>query len=1819
MRSSQARSGSRVLPFGKTLVRRFFRRALQRRVVCSVVALNLLLWPGPGLVTEHFLAVTSEVLNTKVASNSYEAFFLRRLFSQSPARPRRESMADRAAAVAHIELNPIKYVGYEDDGATFTATPSDFLDRTVQGVKFSWESSDTTKLQIDDAGRARFLQRGLVRITCRAGSASASAPVLIRPDHRPRQSDAEWRIDQQRLSVNGDIVGGSKGSGGIGSMLASVVDKLAPTALAQGPPYPDDLGYDQLWNEPRNLVGSPRNVAAAPVPLGSVLPEGSNFNWAVPIISLGGRGLAANLTLHYKSRVWSRRNNLVAFDAITGSPAPGYSLGFGRIVFYDWGAGYNPTGKFMWVEPDGTRYYLGTGTYMGDGYALGGPYETTDGSHIVYTGNAQHGGTLRYPDGTTVEITLVNNRLLATTINDRNGNYIQIAFKPDCVEGYCGYFSPIALDYVIDTLGRRIEFLYDSSYRLISITSPGFGGTTQNPITNTLVQFDYQTVTPSYSFSGLTVERAASSFRLKHIYFPATGTGYLPTYTQYAVVSSVSVRRQMTSSSWPPGSPPVISNGIESAAVSFNYPASGSLTDCPAFTQRTDTAVNSTTSVYGYSTSTDTIAQTMTFTITRPDSTTMLLTRSTDVSLPKNGRLVKTEIKNGTSPLATTELAYVNDGGGSPQVQSVTSYDDTSTPVKADFDYDAKGNITNRREYGHKVSGAWQVRRRTRTIYTTIAAAVNLPTEVDVYDAVLNTNDADDVMIAKATYAYDNYVSMGGMEDYGGTASPPGHLSWFGVSNTTRGNVTGVTQWTDLTAGTTVQRLAKYDIFGNVVKAQVSCCLEKDLSNGDANYWAQFEVEISGDPNGVHQTRSTDYDFNTSLPTSGTDAGGLITAFGYDAALNPSSVILPTGATAAAGYNYGSLSSSTTESYTDGVDLQGDPVTRTLTTTQAYDGWGRVIQSVNTNNAQVNTSYDSMGRVSSRTNLFTAGGTPGPATTIQYDLANKAVITTLPGGNTVRSDYSGATVTSTDQVNRKTMHERDGLGRLIKVTEQISSGALTQETTYSYDLLDNLAQVNQGGQYRSYKYDSTGRLLFEKLPEQTPTINDGTGTYWTSAFAYTEFGSVKKKTDARGVETHNAFDALHRVTQTWYTGVGGNDSGSVRPSLPGSVAATGDVLIGYSGSGDVQSVTIPNEYTEAYAFDDNDRPTSVTRWILGQTYDTRKTYTTAYEYNGGSQLSKTTYPSGQQVSVNHDDKGRMQSLTYSPGDTSGYLTGATYNIESRMTSATLGNGVVQGYSFDGNRSQLVSQTAAKSGTQLMNLAYVYDASAGENGTTTTAGNAHQLISISGAINGTTESASYSYDLQKRLVTSSQTTNGSSAQRKFAYDRWGNRTTVWPSVFGGSPIQTVTLEQAGGAPTNRITSVTNSGVTVSYTYDSAGNVTNDGVHSYTYDAANRLVSVDGGSTAQYKYDHQNQRVRKTAGSVWTHYIWEGGSVVGEHDATTAYTTSPPYQQKSARLDYIYAGGKMIHTRHRTSGTGTWTARYYVSDVWSTRLVLDSSGTVLGRQAHLAFGEEFATSGTQEKHHFTSYEAESETATDYAVNRQYSQSLGRFGSADPYQPSSYLANPQSWNRYGYVENDPIHNVDPSGLLVAAPGPGPDPCCTSCTGGGGTGEESPPPCAVPTNFRQVGKFRHIGEGIISIKYKWDSSTGNLADLRSVEIGERVEYPSRDSNFRFLWPSPPWSLRSRADNPTVISLSAAGGDFDDMHSSGNGWSKPYKEASFTATQIYRYRTSCSQNNAWIVLKTFQIVRTVHKVKGVWVYTITKGNISFSFTLPGQ
>src|SRR5262249_30053854 len=124
-------------------------------------------------------------------------------------------------------------------------------------------------------------------------------------------------------------------------------------------------------------------------------------------------------------------------------------------------------------------------------------------------------------------------------------------------------------------------------------------------------------------------------------------------------------------------------------------------------------------------------------------------------------------------------------------------------------------------------------------------------------------------------------------------------------------------------------------------------------------------------------------------------------------------------------------------------------------------------------------------------------------------------------------------------------------------------------------------------------------------------------------------------------------------------------------------------------------------------------------------------------------------------------------------------------------------------------------------------------------------------------------------------------------------------------------------------------------------------------------------------------------------------------------------------------YIYSGNRMI-----ASASGG-TTQYFLNDSLSARITLDPSGNVLGRQGHLPYGEDFAENGTQEKHHFTSYERDYESVSDYAVNRQYAPTIGRFMRSDPERNSCDQTNPQSLNRYGYVKDDPINRVDPLGL--------------------------------------------------------------------------------------------------------------------------------------------------------------------------------------------
>src|SRR6185503_11401643 len=94
---------------------------------------------------------------------------------------------------------------------------------------------------------------------------------------------------------------------------------------------------------------------------------------------------------------------------------------------------------------------------------------------------------------------------------------------------------------------------------------------------------------------------------------------------------------------------------------------------------------------------------------------------------------------------------------------------------------------------------------------------------------------------------------------------------------------------------------------------------------------------------------------------------------------------------------------------------------------------------------------------------------------------------------------------------------------------------------------------------------------------------------------------------------------------------------------------------------------------------------------------------------------------------------------------------------------------------------------------------------------------------------------------------------------YDYDRNGNR---WRQTSTGG---------LGPSPEYDFDTTTNH--IVGMRYDALGNIIDDGFHTYTYDAENRLIKVDGGTTAEYAYDALGRRVRKTSAGAAVEYLYD----------------------------------------------------------------------------------------------------------------------------------------------------------------------------------------------------------------------------------------------------------------------------------------------------------------------------------------------------------
>lgn len=110
----------------------------------------------------------------------------------------------------------------------------------------------------------------------------------------------------------------------------------------------------------------------------------------------------------------------------------------------------------------------------------------------------------------------------------------------------------------------------------------------------------------------------------------------------------------------------------------------------------------------------------------------------------------------------------------------------------------------------------------------------------------------------------------------------------------------------------------------------------------------------------------------------------------------------------------------------------------------------------------------------------------------------------------------------------------------------------------------------------------------------------------------------------------------------------------------------------------------------------------------------------------------------------------------------------------------------------------------------------------------------------------------------------------------------------------------------------------------------------------------------------------------------------------------------------------------------------TVRFYHTDaLGSVRAVTDAQGNPIARHDYFAFGEEPASAPNPAPQRFTGQQRDPESGMDYFQARYYMPALGRFTTVDPESRSEdAIREPQRWNRYAYVSNNPLRKIDPNG---------------------------------------------------------------------------------------------------------------------------------------------------------------------------------------------
>jgi RHS repeat-associated protein len=1611
---------------------------------------------------------------------------------------RPKSPLELEARVRRLDLNMARQLTMRSGQQNiFAAVPVDENGDALHGLSVKWQSSNKNVVTVSLDGRVTAGKTGKAQISARAGSKEELIQVnVIAADNQSfpdipdigrasflQDQDSLQDLDKNRKSKAIDLAQTE--------LSYRRAHASAPSAPAvQGDPPNLPAGDVGTLYEKRNAVGSPPNryfpTAQTPPAAnrrGREMPGSDNYNFSVPITDLPGRGLDVSLAMFYNSSLWHKTGtfgNKLTFDVGKSWPNPGFRLGYGYI-------GTQNGGSLLLVDPDGTRHQL-----LNDSpYPYPPSYITNDGTFTRVVGFPGF-PTATHTDGTKVDYAAwsyngTNTTYYPTRITDRHGNYITINYQTD---SYGNQIGP-RITSIIDTLGRYIQFRYDSNNNLVTITAPGYA----NGADRQEVRFYYETIedfTNKAKFaSNVTVVNRPSTIQvIKHVFFPGTQGGYRYDYSPYGMIRQIVQLRGMTvSTDLPNQIGQVTYEGQVAATTTYDYPNStppAGLSAAPTYSHRTDDWAGRTSAVPVTTFEVGELTK-----ITSPDET------YSETISDESGDTTEIKLTTtfGTYVYARTKLEWETDlYGYNRRIKRVqTSTDSYLTGAKTKsvgYTYTDFNNIAEVIEYDFNTAPdtPGPILRRTQLKYVTdptfadrqayiSRGLVHLPTSIKVFTGTSNQP------IARQDYAYDGgslhgYFDLSGTEpveiqnydksfnpyappdsicdwvlndpkcEIGPSCPPSNHYPccpahWecypvpvYNPATAKRGNVTSVTAYADAAAGagaTTDSTI--YDITGNVVTESANCCQQRSYAYTGAYQFAYPETVMIG--TGATQLSSgASYDFNTGLQRTSSDENSQTTTLHYYAeSLRLYETARPDGGVTDIIYFADQLFADPDASrmHSAVMTITSLDTGRTVRNWRFEDGRGGV------------------------TRTFGEGVSEGHtgASYVEYDIMARVYQVSNP----YYAQYGAAT--AVNPTGHWTRYEYDPLGRPKKTTFPDNN---IMQTEYSDT---STTSTDQAGKQRRQITDALGRVVQLDEPNASGVLNQST------TYQYDGLNNLTKITQGTEQQRYFKYDSLSRLTYERHVE---HDAPYVQADATGNsywsrkIAYNSDSLVTdswdargiqthftYDGLNRISQITYSGGTTTTpnvtYAYDEADsgyfnrgRVTTVTTDAVTGVPPT----TQAFDYDRMGRVARqhqtigsTTYTLGYSYNL----LGQLQSQTYHSGrvvtntydaaarlnsvSDSGqtYAANLTYAGHGGLSSETWGNGAVHTMSYN-ERLQIAQIKVAVGGVEKQRYDYQYGEVNVDTAALDTTKNTGQVAVVDGWIDGVKQwQQRYAYDKAGRLSIGKELNNDETGSLSWRQDFTYDRfgNRYHASGQGGVPVTDADIDKTR----NRFQTV---GSTLMI-YDAAGNLTIDQKFrgmQFTYDADGRVSRTDstnGYSTAVY--DGAGERIQTV----------ESTTNTTRHSVVDTYgTTVADYENGNWKRDYIYRGGMLLATVEASEGQ-----RYVLMDhQGSARVEMNQAGQVNSRHDFKPFGEELGLGvkrTTQQgygvvsslRHRYALTERDSPSGLDHTWYRKSDSSAGRWTSPDPYLGSMHVSDPQSMNRYTYVGNDPVNSVDPSGLEI------------------------------------------------------------------------------------------------------------------------------------------------------------------------------------------